>query len=217
MFSKINKFDLLTSVYIFIIVATELMGSKTFPLLYFAGLKINASVAILLMPFLFTINDVVVEVLGRKRAKSLVYSGLIVVILLIVYSLVAVSLPASARFVGMSESYSNIFSLSIRISIASLFAFACSELIDITVFSKLRRKIKGALWLRNNLSNFTAQLFDTTIFYLIAFYSPSKSFSNNLVFLSGLIFSYWIVKCLFSIIETPFVYWGVAWLKNEKE
>ncbi|KKQ62215.1 MAG: hypothetical protein US81_C0001G0006 [Parcubacteria group bacterium GW2011_GWE2_38_18] len=216
MISKIHKYDLVIAIYIFIIVASELMGSKTFPLIDFAGVKINSSVAILLMPFLLTINDVVIEVYGKKRAKSLVYSGLIVIILLILYTLLVVKLPASSRF-AMSQSYNDVFSLSIRISIASIIAFIISELIDITVFAKLRSKIKGALWLRNNLSNFIAQLFDTTIFYLLAFYDLNQPFLFNLSFLAGLIFSYWLVKCLFSIIETPFVYWGVAWLKNDKE
>ncbi|KKR22065.1 MAG: hypothetical protein UT48_C0001G0078 [Parcubacteria group bacterium GW2011_GWE2_39_37] len=215
MISKINKLDLVIAIYIFIIVASELMGSKTFPLIDFAGIKINSSVAIFLMPFLFTINDVVVEVYGKKRAKSLVYSGLIVIVLLILYSLLVVHLPASGRFT-MSQSYNEVFSLSIRISLASIVAFIFSELIDIAVFSKLRSKISGALWLRNNLSNFIAQLVDTTIFYFLAFYAPAKPFSHNLSFLAGLIFSYWLVKCMFSLIETPFVYWGVAWLKNEK-
>ena len=57
----------------------ELMGTKTFPLTNFSWLHLNVTVAIFVMPLLFTMTDIVVEVYGRNRARSMVFSGLIVV------------------------------------------------------------------------------------------------------------------------------------------
>jgi hypothetical protein len=51
--SKHQKLDLLVAVYFFCIVASELMGAKTFPLTHFSWLHLNASVAILLVPVVF--------------------------------------------------------------------------------------------------------------------------------------------------------------------
>ncbi len=82
----IEKFDLLVSVYIFCIAVAELMGSKTFPLANILGYQLNASVAILILPFIFTINDVISEVHGKKRAKSVVRSGLLVVLGILLFS-----------------------------------------------------------------------------------------------------------------------------------
>ena len=73
----IKKFDFLVSVYIFCIAVAELMGGKTFPLANIFGYQLNASVAILVLPLIFTINDVITEVYGKKRAKSVVRSGLL--------------------------------------------------------------------------------------------------------------------------------------------
>ncbi len=209
---KINKLDFLISLYIFCIIVSELMGAKTFPLFG----KFSASVAIFLMPFIFTVNDIITEVYGKEKTKSIIKSGLLMIVFLIGFSFLAINLPATQRFEPNQDSYRNIFGFSIRISIASLIAFFVSEYLDVLVFAKMKKAMgKKALWLRNNASNFVAHFFDTGIFYFIAFYSLEKSFSSNLFFLVGLIIPYWILKCLVSIFETPLVYAGVKWLKKE--
>lgn len=214
---KIEKFDLLVSVYIFCIAVSELMGAKTFPLVNLFGYQLNASVAIFVLPLIFTINDVITEVYGKDRTKSIIRSGLVVVALILLFSLLAVSLPASTRFSSSAEAYNKIFGLSARIALASLIAFAVAEFLDVFIFVKIRQWLgKKALWLRNNASNFVSQLFDTTIFMFLAFYSLDKSLESNIIWLFSLILPYWLLKCSMSVIETPLVYLGVKWLKSPK-
>ena len=155
----IRKFDLVVALYIFGVMVAELMGTKTFPLISTSWLHLNATVAIFVMPLLFTLTDIVVEVHGRDRARSMVFSGLIVIAMLIVYSAVVTNLPPSTRFAGTEGAYDTIFKASIQIAAASLVAFAASELLDVVIFSKLRAKMgKQGLWFRNNVSNFASQL-----------------------------------------------------------
>jgi uncharacterized integral membrane protein (TIGR00697 family) len=213
---KIEKFDLLVSAYIICIALSELMGAKTFPLANLFGYQLNASVAILILPVVFTINDIITEVHGKERAKSVVRSGLLMVLCIILFSLIATLLPPSARFAGSEPSYDQIFGLSIRISASSLIAFACAEFLDVFVFAKLRQLFgKRRLWLRNNASNIISQLVDTTTFMTLAFWAFDKSFHSNTAFLISVITPYWLLKCFMSVIETPFVYLGVRWLKRE--
>ncbi len=215
---KIQRLDLLVALYIFCIAVSELMGGKTFPLGTVLGWHLNASVAILVVPLMFTAVDVVVEVYGRERARSLVASGLIVIFLLLVYALLATHLPASTRFKATEPAYDKIFETTVRIAAASLTAFAVSGFLDVFVFNRLRTALKGkALWLRNNVANFVSQLFDTVVFISLAFYVTSASFGYNVSFLAGIIVPYWLLKCGMSIIETPLVYAGVAWLRGEKK
>lgn len=216
---KIEKFDLLVSLYIFCILVSELMGGKTFFIAKIGSFPLNASVAIFLLPIVFTINDIIIEVFGKERARSVVRSGLLIIFLLIVFSFLAISLPPSMRFAPREAFYDNIFGMSIRIALASLTAFALAEFSDIFIFSKIRQKLgKSKLWLRNNISNIISQFIDTVIFMILAFYALDKPFANNFVFLSSLILPYWILKCFMSVIETPFVYLGIKWLrpKNTK-
>lgn len=211
---KIQKLDLLISIYIFCIAVSELMGAKTFPLLTWP-MTLNASVAIFVVPLIYSINDIITEVYGKERTRSVIRSGLVVVALLLFTSLLFTSLPPSSRSQSMESAYDTIFTYSARIAAASLTAFALAEFLDVYIFSKLREKLgKKALWLRTNLSNFGSQLIDTVVFMTLAFYAFDKPFMNNLGFLTSLIIPYWLLKSFMSIIETPFVYWGVKWLRK---
>lgn len=214
-FLKIEKMDLLIAVYIFCVAVSELMGAKTFPIFDFGWVRLNASVAVFVIPLIFTINDVIVEVYGKERARSIVRSSLVVILLILTYSLLVTNLPASKRFAAQESAYDAIFGLSARISAASLIAFALSDFLDIYVFAWLREKFgKGRLWLRNNVSNFVSQFIDSATFLVLAFYAFNQSFSSNMGFIFSLLIPYWLLRCGLSVIETPLVYWGVNWLKK---
>ncbi|MCX6816507.1 MAG: queuosine precursor transporter [Candidatus Beckwithbacteria bacterium] len=202
---KTQKLDLLLAVYIAAIVSAELLGSKIFQIGF-----IKAAVGIFILPLTFTINDIVTEVYGKARARSFIKISLYILIGLAAYNLLCISLPPAKRFLPTNDAYNLIFAKSLRITLASLTAFFLSERFDVFVFSKIREKLgQKNLWLRNNLSNFIGQLFDTVIFYSLAFYAP-----GNIGFLVSLIWPYWFLKCSMSIIETPFTYLGVSWLKK---
>ena len=132
------------------------------------------------------------------------------------FAFLAIRLPPSVRFKDSEASYDLIFGQSVRIAFASLSAFAIADFLDIIIFQRLKKRLGSkALWLRSNLSNFISQFIDTTIFMFLAFYAFNKGFGDNFSFLFSLIIPYWLLKCFMSIIETPFVYLAVRWLKEE--
>ncbi len=215
---RIQKLDLLISFYIACIAVSELMGAKTFPLFTIGTLHLSASSGIFVVPLIYGINDIVTEVLGKDRARSIVRSGLLVIVFLLLFSVLATALPPSARFAPSEKSYDAVFGLSIRIAAASLTAFAFAEFLDVYIFASLRKKFgKRRLWLRTNVSNFLAQFSDTSFFIILAFYAVGQPVSQNMLFLFGLIIPYWLLKCFMSVIETPLVYVGVRWLKEGKK
>lgn len=208
--------DLLVAVYIFCVAVSELMGAKTFPVFDFGWVKLNASVAVFVIPLIFTINDIVVEVYGKERARSIIRSSLFVIFLILLYSLLVTNLPPSKRFLSTEGAYDTIFGLSARISAASLIAFALSDFLDVYVFSWIREKFgKKALWFRNNASNFISQFVDSATFLILAFYALDQSFTGNMSFIISLLIPYWLLRCALSILETPLVYLGVRWLRNK--
>jgi hypothetical protein len=213
---NIQKLDLLIGIYIFCIAVSELMGGKTFPLVHIGDIHLNASVAIFTMPLLFSINDIITEVHGPARTRSIIRTGLLIILLILIFSLLATWLPPSSRFASSEPAYDLIFGVSARIAAASLTAFAVAEFLDVQIFLKVKRRFEHrALWLRNNVSNIVAQLVDTTIFISLAFYMIGSPWEENIAFLTSLIIPYWLLKCCMSIVETPFVYLGVKWLKQK--
>lgn len=210
-----NKADLLIGIYVFCIVVAELMGAKTFPIARIGNFNFNGAMGMFLLPFIFSINDIFTEVFGYERTKNLARMSVIVVLFLIIFSAIAISLPPSTRFLAMNESYKQIFSQSIRISIASLIAMGVANFMDIKVFIKIKRRMgKSKLWLRNNLSNIMALFLDTVVFMGLAFYSPKLPVAENITFLWGIILPYWILKVSVSMMGTPLVYGGIKWLKK---
>lgn len=203
--SREHKLDLLLAIYITSIVAAELMGAKTFPLVF-----LNASVAIFTLPITFIINDVVIEVEGGARALNFMRSTFVILIFLALFNILAISLSPSTRFTAFEPAYQTIFAKSLRMTLASLMAFFLAQRLDIYIFSKLRARLKNnSLWLRSNTSNIVSLFFDTSIFMFLAFFE-----GDNAIFVWSLILPYWGLKCLFSMVETPATYFIINWLKK---
>jgi len=214
---KIQKLDFLIAFYTTSVVLTELMGAKTVPLFTIGGFPVSGTVTLLVLPFIYSVNDTIVEVFGKARAQSIVRSTLLMVLYIFIFSLIATLLPADKRFSPTEGAYETIFGISARFSAASLIAFALSEFSDVYIFARMRRQLgKKNLWLRTNISNFASEFLDTAIFMTLAFYSTDQAVISNIIFISGIALPYWLLRCCMSIIETPLVYLGVKWLKDKK-
>jgi len=178
---------------------------------------VHVSVGILTVPIMFLVTDIVEEVLGRKVAKKFVNCAIVVMIFALTITAISVMLPADpTRKYFSQESYASIFSVTIRMSIASIIAFILAQYHDIWAFNFWKEKTKGKfLWLRNNASTIVSQLIDSTVFMFIAFYGLTPKF--NTIYIVSLIVPYWLFKILFAIIDTPFAYLGVKWLKEKND
>ena len=112
--------------------------------------------------------------------------------------------------------YETIFGASLRIMVASIIAYIISQYHDIWAFEFWKAKTKGRfLWLRNNFSTIVSQAIDTLIFMFIAFYHLTPKF--DALFILELAIPYYLFKIAFAIMDTPFIYLGVRWLKTGKK
>jgi uncharacterized integral membrane protein (TIGR00697 family) len=214
---QVKPLEVLISVYIFGIIVVNLMGAKVMPLGELGALKFNISVAIFLMPLLFTIIDCISEVYGRNRARSIVFLGLLCIILLLAFMFLAIALPHAQRFESSNSAYELIFGTSLRLALASVVAFFVSEITDVFVYSKIKTATKGKmLWLRNNASNVVGELIDSLVFMSVAFLGTSIM-GWDIGVLFGMTIPYWLAKCVMSFLSTPLVYLGVKYLKTDAE
>ena len=210
-----RKFDVIVALYVFGIMVVELMGAKVMPIANIGGLHLSTSVAIFVLPLLFTLTDAVTEVYGRERTRSLIRLGLLIVLLQVIAAALFTFLPSDERFAWGDGAYNAIFGTSIRFGLASIAAFAVAEFLDVAVFARLRQRLgKRALWLRNNASNFLSQFVDVLIWTTIAFYGFGDSLGSNAAFILGIIIPYWLVRCAMSLAGTPVIYLAVRWLRR---
>lgn len=201
------KLNILLGLFVGLIVAMNLLGGKITTLF-----GVSVSVGIFMVPLTFLITDIVEEVFGRKYTMQFLISAVITLLVIFGYTLLAVKLPANERY-DFNAEYVIIFGSSLRMILASLVAFVISQAHDVWAFNYWKKKTNGkALWLRNNLSTIVSQAIDTFIFMMLAFYQIAPKF--DLMFIIKLSIPFYLFKVLFAVLDTPFVYLGVYWLRK---
>lgn len=204
-----KKTEILFALFIGSMILVNTIGSKITTIL-----GVRVSVGIFFMPILFLITDIVGEVHGRERARSFVRiaTGMLVFMFLMLW--LCIRLPENTTW-GLQKEYVMIFGSSLRMTFASIVSFLVSQSVDVIAFDFWKQKTHGKhLWLRNNLSTMFSQFIDTSIFMFLAFYKISPKFTAG--FIISLIIPYWLFKIVFALIDTPFCYLGVQWLKEDK-
>lgn len=200
-----------------IIFATAMILANTIGIKIINIGPITASMSIWLMPLTFLITDILAEVKGKKFVGNLIWSTVVALIFSYLFIQMSVLVQPAERFAETNPAFVTIFQSSARIFLASIIAFLLSQFHDIWAFEFWKKKTNGRfLWLRNNLSTMVSQFIDTILFMFLAFYKAFPGF--DFVFVWKLIVPYYILKIIFSLIDTPFVYLGVNWLKkNDKQ
>jgi len=147
--SQESKLITLVAVYIFCVIMTETLGVKTSPIgnisLHFGPINIpqlKVSMAIFFIPFIYSINDVLAQVWGYKTARTVYRISLFSIVGLAFFSWLSTSLPASMIFVDKEAAFDTIFGQTIRFSLASITAFAISDILDVIIFCRLRDRLK---------------------------------------------------------------------------
>lgn len=202
-----KKLLIALAIYITSLFAANTLGLKIMPFLFGS----HVSVAVFSFPVVFLMTDVVGEVYGKHVAKLFVLAGFISTALFIAYSFLSLAMPWSQEGLWAQEGYNQIFGMSARIAIASLAAFLIAEYQDVLAFFFSRDKLGiQAFWLRSFISNLWSQLFDSTIFMVIAF---AGVYSTQT--LISIIITWWLYKVAMGALYTPLSYLGIRLLRDK--
>lgn len=183
--------------FIWIVVATIVSNIQTVKIINLFGLE--TSLGTILYGSTFLATDILNYKYGEKEArKTIVYGFVAMIVMTLFMSISLIYNPSTNDF--SQDSLKTIFSLNIRITIASLIAFGISQLIDTWLFSKLQKKY-NKLWLSNNASTIFCQLIDTILFTIIT-YIGTVNFST----LVEIMLSMYLLKFIVAILDTPFMY-----------
>lgn len=204
---KDTKLLIISLGYITLITTATLLSSK----LTHIG-PISFTVGVFPFTLGFTMTDTIGEVWGRKTANRVVTAGLFSMVLIYIFTLVAIVLPP-ASYWDFQEAYSKIFAISLRVLLAGFIAYIVAQYSDIWLFQYIKKLTKDKhLWLRNNLSTVIAQLMDTLIIAFVGFWGilPKEQFLLIIV-------GWWGVKMLLSICNIPIIYLLVYWVKYHSD
>ena len=119
----------------------QLFLVKQVPLdLTWLGLGLTSFVfAEFLFAITYPITDVVTEVWGARRARQVVFGGMLVNLLVMVLLTIAVALPAPDHWSAQNDAYILLYEAAPRIWVASITAVFVSQILDISVFNLILR------------------------------------------------------------------------------
>ena len=147
--------------------------------------------------FLVITSSAVAELFGRDTANKLVLVGFVPLIFSILLTLVVLKVPASADMAPERlAAFDMMMGSTPRIWIGGIIAYGTSQILNVTIFSKLKAQGGGKLlWLRAGVASVLSQIVDTFLFISIAFYG---------VFPIGeLLLGQMIAKVALSIVMVP--------------
>ncbi len=158
--------------------------------------------------FLVAVSSAVAELHGRKTANALVLLGFVPLIASTLLALLVLALPPApfmtADRVGAFEM---MMAQTPRIWLGGIAAYGISQILNVYVFSALKRGGGGLLWLRAAIAAVLSQALDTLIFITIAFYDPAAGVAA----LEPLLVGQMLAKVVLSVVAVPVLIYVFVW------
>lgn len=123
----------------------------------------------ILFPLSYIVGDIVTEVYGYRKMRSLLYVGVVSLILTMTTFWVVQILPASPDWPNQ-VAYESILGVVWRIVLASVTALFLGEIMNAYVMARMKVRSKGKnLWVRMISSSVVGSAIDTVVFSTVAF------------------------------------------------
>ncbi|HEV7349769.1 queuosine precursor transporter [Telluribacter sp.] len=206
----------------------EIIGAKIFSVEALLGmapaqlplgdqkLDFNMSAGVVNWPIVFLSTDIINEYFGRKgvRRISFLTAGFIIYMFFTIYMTTTLppaefwldvnSTDEAGNAFNINAAFSRIFRQGMGIMVGSIVAFLLGQLLDISVFSWLRKRTGPKhIWLRATGSTLFSQLVDSFVVISIAFY-VFGNWSIQQVLSVGTV--NYLYKGAIAILATPLLY-----------
>jgi hypothetical protein len=186
-----------------------------------SGLAFNLTCGVLLWPLEFIITDIVNEYYGPKSVRRISYTAVVLISYAFIMFYSAMNIPPADFWIGskqdvgipnMQVAFGGIFGQGMWIILGSLTAFLVSQIIDVTIFHKIKRMTgEKWVWLRATGSTVVSQLVDSFVVLFIAF-KIGNNWSWQLVLAICLVnYAY---KFTMAIALTPMIYFVEKRIEN---
>lgn len=162
---------------------------------------LSTAIGTVMFSSVFLATDILSECYSKEDATKAVKIGLTANIVLICATQIALFYTPSS-FDYAHDAMQTLFSLNLRISIASAVMYFASNMADVYLFNKLKDKMNGkALWLRNNVSTIICNCLENFGFIALAFWGI-YDWKTILTIAT----STSIIELIVALLDTPFLY-----------
>jgi queuosine precursor transporter len=191
----------------------KLLGTQPANITLFgqSGLAFTLTCGVLLWPLEFVMTDIINEYYGPKAVRRISFTAVALISYAFLMFYLAIHVPAADFWISsrtkqgvpdMQIAFDSVFGQGMRIIIGSLVAFLVSQIVDVTVFHKIKQRTgEKHVWLRATGSTVVSQLVDSYIVLFIAF---SGIFTWQQILAIGIMnYTY---KFLMALLLTPVIY-----------
>ena len=203
----VRVYELLAGLFVTTLIISNIASVKMVhvgPLVFDAGT--------ILFPLAYIVGDIVTEVYGYRKMRTLVYIGIGMLLLTSLTFWLVGLLPADVDWQNQAA-YDVILGVVWRIVFASIIAIFVGELVNSYIMASLKVKTKGKkLWNRLVGSSAIGGLIDTTIFSLLAF-AGTMDWATML----SLIVTVFGIKIATEIAFSPFTMWAIGYIKKHEK
>lgn len=175
----------------------------------FFGFSIGAGT--LIFPLLYVLNDILTEVYGFTAARKVIWTALIWNCIFTIFIYIILLLPSSPHF-EQKEAFEQIFFISPRIVLASIFSYFVGELLNSNIIATLKIKFQGRFFaLRAIFSTLISSACESSVFAYIAFAGriPNRELTQMIVLLT-------LIKVVYEILIMPFTLKFTTFLKRSE-
>ncbi|MCL1631309.1 queuosine precursor transporter [Sporolactobacillus sp. CPB3-1] len=200
------KLIFLSMVFMTCLIAANLVASKLFII---GGFAMTSGIVI--YPVTFLVLDSITECWGKPVAQKIVWIGLFANLFFTLLLQAAIHLPPAPFWKGQAA-FSETLGAMPRIVLASLCGYVIAQTLDITLFTRLKRRTNGRkLWLRSLVSTAVSQLADSAVFMFVGF-AGTLPISAILTTIR----TEYVLKFSYAVIGVPLIYLAVHWIRGQK-
>jgi uncharacterized integral membrane protein (TIGR00697 family) len=195
---------LLTALNVTFLLVSDFTGARVIGLY-----GVGVSVTVLYFPITYLIGDVLTEVYGYAQSRRVIWISMFCSIAGSAIGGGQLAVPAAAFF-GADAAYQTVFSPSLTISAAGLFAFFAGDISNSYVLAKLKIWARGErLWLRFVASTVVGEGVNTFLFYGVVL----RTVLPHGLLLRGVLMG-WTIKVVVEVAMLPLSYRVVRFLKG---
>lgn len=210
------RFYGLLGLYVYNAMALVVANIQVLRLTTFEHFSEPVALGTVLFSTTFFVNDLISEHYGPKMAIKCVTIGFWIQLLMVFWMVLTLGHPVISSADNTQSALMQLFTPSLRIFVASIIAYWCSQWLDVFIFARLRTITKGKfLWLRQNVSMFVAGFVDTLIFSALAWRWFSETpYAWGELFITFVI-SAQIIRFFINLAATPFMYLSYRYIRHD--
>lgn len=187
------RFMLLSVIFCSCLLLANILEVKIIKSGYF-----TVTAGLMLFPVTYILNDCIVEVWGYRKSRLVIWLGFTANLIAALFTWIAVLLPPDPVWNGQ-EAFEAIFTVTPRITLASLVAFIAGSFVNAYIMSRMKVASKGKRFsLRAIVSTLAGEGIDSVVFFPAAFWGilPGETIVN-------LIIAQALLKTLYEIAVLP--------------